>query len=193
MASSTRYGMRSSSSVWPAAGGRSSAVGCMLVDGRQRGDRSAGPSAPSVSSQRSQSKQKRLVDAGDRAQTAAGIAVHRGIAHGRLAAVAGREQQGVLHVGQQPHARRTDPGLDVLEGNVVGLPGERSAKYLLDAGNVALDQPVDLQARHFGPQGLGQRRGRLACGAAAVAGCLVDAVQQAAHPVWIAFACRPGR
>ena len=132
MASSTRYGIRSSSSVWPAAGGRSSAVGCIWLTAASAG-MGCRPDGPLVSSQRSQSKQKRLVDAGDRAQAAAGVAVHRGIAHGRLAAVAGREEQGVLHVGQQPHARPADPGLDVLQGNVVGLPGERSAKYLLDA------------------------------------------------------------
>src|SRR5208283_5186489 len=81
-------------------------------------------------------QEKRLVDARDRTQSAAGVAVHRGVAHRRFAAIAGRQQQGILDIRQQPHAGPSDPGLDVLQGNVIGLPGKLTAYDALYAGYV---------------------------------------------------------
>ena len=78
------YGIRSASSVCFAIGGRSSAVGaCALTADKRRERADAGgagrfePAEPAA--------QERFVDAGDRAEAAAGVAVHRGVADGRLA------------------------------------------------------------------------------------------------------------
>ena len=50
-----------------------------------------------------------LGDVGDRGEPAAGVAVHRGVADGGLALVAGDQEQGVVEVGDRPDQHPPDP------------------------------------------------------------------------------------
>ena len=119
-----------------------------------------------------------LVDSRDRAEPAAGVAVHRGIADGRFAAIAGGEQQRFAQIRQHPDAGRPNPGLDVLQRDVVALPGQFATFGLGDHGDVPLDQFVDVELDEFRPHRFGHRTGRFAGLLGTVSRRLVDAGQQ---------------
>ena len=153
--------MRSASSVWSAAGGRSSAVGRRLVDDRQRRQR-ADARRPGRFHPLEPIEQKRLVDAGDRREAAARVAVHRGVADGRLAAVAGREQQRAAKIGQQPNARPAGTGLDVLQRHIVVLPVKLAADRVRDGFDVLVDHGVHVPLEELGAHGLGHGFRRVA-------------------------------
>ena len=105
-------------------------------------------------------EQERLVDAGDRREAAARVAVHRGVADGRLAAIARREQQRAAQIGQQPDARAAGAGLDVLQRDVVVLPGQLAADRCGHGVDVLVDHRVDVPFEELGADGVGDRSGR---------------------------------
>ena len=119
--------------------------------------------------------QERFVDAGDRAQAAAGVAVHRRVADCRLGAIAGREQQCAPHVGQHPHARAARTSLDVLQRDVVLIPGEGTPDCAADQMLVRIDDVLHVEDVERGTDRLGHGGGRAAGDLAAVVGRLVGA------------------
>ena len=88
-----------------------------------------------------------FIDARDGRDAAGRVAVHRAIADAGLGTIRSSEQQAILDVGQQPDARRPHAGLNVLQGQIVGSPGQRAAQgvfYFADvAGYFAVNFPVE--------------------------------------------------
>ena len=105
------------------------------------------------------SADERLGEIADGIETSAGVAVHRGIAHGGLAHVSSRQQHRAVGVGQRPDHERTRPGLDVLQGQIVLFPRHGPPEHVLHRGD-----GVDGEIRHrndgtFKPEFLCKRQG----------------------------------
>ena len=81
--------------------------------------------------------QVRLVDAAERREPARGVAVHRRVADGGLAAIRCRQQDRVAQVREHPDRRRAHARLDVLQRDVVLVPVELAADRVLERRDVA--------------------------------------------------------
>ena len=120
-----------------------------------------------------------LVDAGNRGDAAGGVAIHRGVANGSLGPVAGGDEQCAADVGEHPDARGANPGLDVLERDVVMLPIQRPSHRRRHDLDVATHDGIDVELVEFGTKRLGEAPGGLPRHRARIGRCLVDADE---HP-----------
>ena len=75
------------------------------------------------------------------------------------------QQQGIIQVGQQPHAGGADSGLNILQRHVVLLPRELTADALGDHGDVAFYQLIYIKLQVIRPKLVGHCPG-------GAAGCL---------------------
>ena len=84
--------------------------------------------------------QETLVDAADRAESAGRVAVHRGIADGRLRPVARAQQDGSVQIGEQPRHGGSSPRLNVLKRRIILVPSQASTDGGLSSIDVSLHQ-----------------------------------------------------
>ena len=123
-----------------------------------------------------------LIDAGDGADTAGGVAIHGGVSDGCFRAVAGGEEEAVAEVGEHPDAGGADAGLNVLAGEVVFFPVELAFEDGLDGAFVALDELVDFPLGIVAVEHFSDGLGSLAGDVPAILCALVGAEEELLHP-----------
>ena len=128
-----------------------------------------------------------LIDAGDGAESAGGVAVHGGVSDGGLGAIGGGEQEGIAEVGKHPDAGGADPGLNVLAGDVVILPGELAAKDGFDGAFISFNQFIHFPLGVVAAESFGDGACGVARGVAGIFGALVSAEEEGLHPVGCLF------
>ena len=133
--------------------GRTAGRGALGRDGGE-GASGAPPAGPVVSIQRSHLSTKLLSTPEMGASAAARVAVHGRVADRGLRAVARRDEHLVRLVRQRPDRWFAHPGLEVLEREVVLLPGELAAQRRLRAARYA-DEHLDVEEMVPGPEGRG--------------------------------------
>ena len=124
---------------------------------------------------------KGFVDAADGGQSAAGVAVHGGVADRGLRAIAGGEEEGVANVGEHPDAGGTDAGLDVLTCDVVLFPSERAVEVFFENAFVTVNERGDVPVVEGATESLRQIACCIKGGIAAVFAALIDTGKESGH------------
>ena len=119
-----------------------------------------------------------FVDAGHRCEAAGGVAVHGAIADCGFAAVASREEEEVFRVGDGPDRRIANACLDVLAGDVVALPVERTSQKRAQELLTLFDQGRDVEVHEPRTDLVCNRLRRIECRFAAVGRSLVGAREE---------------
>ena len=128
---------------------------------------------------------KIFVDTRNGRNAAGRVAVHRTVAHAGLRAVGGGDEQAVLHIGQQPDTGSSHPRLNILQGQIVGLPGQAPFQRTLDFAHVTSHFIVDAPVMEPGPDTIGQLLGRIIRVVGRIYRALVGAGEQLANQVLV--------